>query len=349
MSYLLFALTFCLLFFYFFFFLRIRRPPRSTLFPYTTLFRSKVPYVPVTAVWAPTTAWPESASVMASEPEVFRLEAASPSVTPLDSEETVAASLVPVMLTVMVPEAVPSALVTTTDWVATWLEVSSLWAPLPVKVQAPEVPTEKVPYVPVTAAWATSTAWPESASVIESEPAVFRLEAASPSVTLLDSEETVAASLVPVMLTVMVPEAVPSALVTTTDWVATWPEVSSLWAPLPVKVQAPEVPTEKVPYIPGTAVWATATAWPESASVIESEPAVFRLEAASPSVTLLDSEETVAASLVPVMLTVMVPEAVPSALVTTTDWVATWPEVSSLWAPLPVKVQAPLVPTEKVP
>src|SRR5260370_11021179 len=34
----------CLLFlsspFYFFFFLMIRRPPRSTLFPYTTLFRS---------------------------------------------------------------------------------------------------------------------------------------------------------------------------------------------------------------------------------------------------------------------------------------------------------------------
>src|SRR3712207_8235640 len=27
----------------FFFFLMIRRPPRSTLFPYTTLFRSKVP------------------------------------------------------------------------------------------------------------------------------------------------------------------------------------------------------------------------------------------------------------------------------------------------------------------
>src|SRR2546429_2705436 len=31
-------------FFFFFFFLMIRRPPRSTLFPYTTLFRS----VPVT-------------------------------------------------------------------------------------------------------------------------------------------------------------------------------------------------------------------------------------------------------------------------------------------------------------
>src|SRR5687768_17671972 len=28
-------------FFYFFFFLMIRRPPRSTLFPYTTLFRSE--------------------------------------------------------------------------------------------------------------------------------------------------------------------------------------------------------------------------------------------------------------------------------------------------------------------
>src|SRR5438876_10343313 len=30
-----------LLFFCFFFFLMIRRPPRSTLFPYTTLFRSR--------------------------------------------------------------------------------------------------------------------------------------------------------------------------------------------------------------------------------------------------------------------------------------------------------------------
>src|SRR5436189_1789018 len=30
--------------FFFFFFLMIRRPPRSTLFPYTTLFRSQVPY-----------------------------------------------------------------------------------------------------------------------------------------------------------------------------------------------------------------------------------------------------------------------------------------------------------------
>src|SRR2546430_7088211 len=30
----------------FFFFLMIRRPPRSTLFPYTTLFRSRPPAVP---------------------------------------------------------------------------------------------------------------------------------------------------------------------------------------------------------------------------------------------------------------------------------------------------------------
>src|SRR2546426_12650105 len=32
--------SFAFLFFFFFFFLMIRRPPRSTLFPYTTLFRS---------------------------------------------------------------------------------------------------------------------------------------------------------------------------------------------------------------------------------------------------------------------------------------------------------------------
>src|SRR5256886_12800094 len=31
-----------MLLFFFFFFLMIRRPPRSTLFPYTTLFRSRI-------------------------------------------------------------------------------------------------------------------------------------------------------------------------------------------------------------------------------------------------------------------------------------------------------------------
>src|SRR5437870_9038369 len=36
----------CLRYFYFyFFFLMIRRPPRSTLFPYTTLFRSALPSI----------------------------------------------------------------------------------------------------------------------------------------------------------------------------------------------------------------------------------------------------------------------------------------------------------------
>src|SRR5688572_32532518 len=37
----MFLPTFSLLFFFCFFFLMIRRPPRSTLFPYTTLFRSR--------------------------------------------------------------------------------------------------------------------------------------------------------------------------------------------------------------------------------------------------------------------------------------------------------------------
>src|SRR2546430_16211720 len=36
-------ITLVLLFLLFFFFLMIRRPPRSTLFPYTTLFRSVKP------------------------------------------------------------------------------------------------------------------------------------------------------------------------------------------------------------------------------------------------------------------------------------------------------------------
>src|SRR2546429_3442230 len=35
-----------IIYFFFFFFLMIRRPPRSTLFPYTTLFRSLSPMGP---------------------------------------------------------------------------------------------------------------------------------------------------------------------------------------------------------------------------------------------------------------------------------------------------------------
>src|SRR5256885_12471729 len=36
------SFSFCFMLFFFFFFLMIRRPPRSTLFPYTTLFRSNL-------------------------------------------------------------------------------------------------------------------------------------------------------------------------------------------------------------------------------------------------------------------------------------------------------------------
>src|SRR6476620_12513691 len=39
--YCLFIFFFFVFLFFFFFFLMIRRPPRSTLFPYTTLFRSR--------------------------------------------------------------------------------------------------------------------------------------------------------------------------------------------------------------------------------------------------------------------------------------------------------------------
>src|SRR2546430_15721344 len=41
LSFYLFCAYALSLFFFFFFFLMIRRPPRSTLFPYTTLFRSQ--------------------------------------------------------------------------------------------------------------------------------------------------------------------------------------------------------------------------------------------------------------------------------------------------------------------
>src|SRR5256885_6728692 len=42
--------------FFFFFFLMIRRPPRSTLFPYTTLFRSR-------AAWTQGFRWGDGSSV----------------------------------------------------------------------------------------------------------------------------------------------------------------------------------------------------------------------------------------------------------------------------------------------
>src|SRR5215208_7585209 len=48
-----------MLLFFFFFFLMIRRPPRSTLFPYTTLFRSKL-----TRRWDELSPWAETTEVV---------------------------------------------------------------------------------------------------------------------------------------------------------------------------------------------------------------------------------------------------------------------------------------------
>src|SRR5689334_24566349 len=68
-------------YFFFFFFLMIRRPPRSTLFPYTTLFRSIVPIVSVTArtavAWRPAPPKPtaiRSASGTRSEEHTSELQ-----------------------------------------------------------------------------------------------------------------------------------------------------------------------------------------------------------------------------------------------------------------------------------
>src|SRR5690625_7379533 len=48
-----FCFLFCIfLFLYFFFFLMLRRPPRSTLFPYTTLFRSILTWINHKESWS---------------------------------------------------------------------------------------------------------------------------------------------------------------------------------------------------------------------------------------------------------------------------------------------------------
>src|SRR5690625_7747293 len=51
----LFLFSVNVLLFYHFLFLMIRRPPRSTLFPYTTLFRSKL--FPISVIRVVITAW----------------------------------------------------------------------------------------------------------------------------------------------------------------------------------------------------------------------------------------------------------------------------------------------------
>src|SRR2546422_6515353 len=57
-----------LIFHSFFFFLMIRRPPRSTLFPYTTLFRSKIFYLHV-----PAALWTEAAMILVGLAGIFYL------------------------------------------------------------------------------------------------------------------------------------------------------------------------------------------------------------------------------------------------------------------------------------
>src|SRR6266511_5486295 len=56
--------------FSFFFFLMIRRPPRSTLFPYTTLFRSCCARPAI----QPTSAWPRSHRFARSEEHTSELQ-----------------------------------------------------------------------------------------------------------------------------------------------------------------------------------------------------------------------------------------------------------------------------------
>src|SRR5205807_10012586 len=46
-----FMYLFSLIFFLSFFFLMLRRPPRSTLFPYTTLFRSRLRFIGLSWAW----------------------------------------------------------------------------------------------------------------------------------------------------------------------------------------------------------------------------------------------------------------------------------------------------------
>src|SRR5215470_19760789 len=54
---LIYELLFLFFLSFFFFFLMIRRPPRSTLFPYTTLFRSRPPGSWPTGAPCPRGAW----------------------------------------------------------------------------------------------------------------------------------------------------------------------------------------------------------------------------------------------------------------------------------------------------
>src|SRR6266853_3217348 len=83
---LLTILSFIIFYSFFFFFLMIRRPPRSTLFPYTTLFRSPAPRVPGTspatgprAALAPARSRSRRAAVRAASLPASRTPAPAPS------------------------------------------------------------------------------------------------------------------------------------------------------------------------------------------------------------------------------------------------------------------------------
>src|SRR5256885_16240478 len=64
---------------FFFFFLMIRRPPRSTLFPYTTLFRSGLPW--------PSRAWATATRPMPTSISIHRHGGCCASNAPGRSEE----------------------------------------------------------------------------------------------------------------------------------------------------------------------------------------------------------------------------------------------------------------------
>src|SRR2546429_9461155 len=66
----------CHLLSFFFFFLMIRRPPRSTLFPYTTLFRSSRRYTRQTgSLWEfRLESWPDCSRKLRSEEHTSELQ-----------------------------------------------------------------------------------------------------------------------------------------------------------------------------------------------------------------------------------------------------------------------------------
>src|SRR2546430_17483471 len=66
-----------LIFFFSFFFLMIRRPPRSTLFPYTTLFRSRRRRTPGTAFRSRADSRPSSTRRARSEEHTSELQSQS--------------------------------------------------------------------------------------------------------------------------------------------------------------------------------------------------------------------------------------------------------------------------------